>query len=132
MKNDSVVQVWCKRTTLATICKWYIDGGITIRSKSELVRLALEKLESSLIENGFQSFDSVQDATAFLVAAGIDIGPRADYNLLKNLKVDTSIFNEDISLRKAEGDGTFSKEALEEAVRKFQETLKGAKDEKKD
>jgi len=73
MKNDSVVQTRCKRTTLASLVLWYYDQGERVRSISELTRLTLEGMVEVLKNNGSATIvEDVEDAQRILQEFGLE------------------------------------------------------------
>ena len=89
-KNDSVVQVWCRRTTLANLLLGITENGSSVRSVGELVRVGLEMMEEVLKMNGLQGVEDVAEAEEVLKAFRIEnLNPsgRAKRNLMKNLQV---------------------------------------------
>jgi len=88
MKNDSVVQTWCKRTTLATLTLWYDGQGGKFRSLSELVRTVLEGMEEIIRQNGEVVIENVEEASEILKAFNLDSlnpGGKGRRNLYSNL-----------------------------------------------
>jgi len=73
MKNDSVVQTRCKRTTLATLVLWYYDQGERVRSISELARLTLEGMIEILKTSDVATIvEDVEDAQRILQEFGLE------------------------------------------------------------
>ena len=88
MKNDSVVQTWCKRTTLATLVLWYDSQGGKFRSLSELVRTVLEGMQEIIRENGEVVIESTEEANEILEAfklESLNPGGKGRRNLYSNL-----------------------------------------------
>lgn len=71
-KNDTVLNVRCKSTTLATIMSYFTTHGAIFINKSRLVRLALEEYEQYLVkEKGAVKCTSLEKARNYLDSKGI-------------------------------------------------------------
>lgn len=67
------VEARVRPTTLATIAKWMIEEGRRPRTKSELVREALEVLEELLVAaERVEKVEWTEDAMEFLESIGLD------------------------------------------------------------
>jgi len=92
VKNDSVVQTRCKRTTLATLVL-YLESkdGYIPRSISELVRDTLEGMEEMVIAAGASRVEDTSAATRILTERGFGIlntSSRGKKNLWNNLIIE--------------------------------------------
>lgn len=92
MRNDSVIQIRCKRVTLATLGLFMHEKGITPRSYSDLCRLALEGLaEMVTSQNPTLQVSNPSDATRILEELGLgNLNPqnRGKKNLMENLQLE--------------------------------------------
>jgi hypothetical protein len=88
------LQIWCKKTDLATIVLWYREQNILPRSKSQLGRLIVEDFARMIRESGAETIKDTQAALEILRGAGLEdpVPPGAKRQLLE-LKQRTS-FNE--------------------------------------
>jgi hypothetical protein len=117
-KNDSTLEVNCKRTTLAVLTIWFIQSFKRApKSKSELIRTVMEEAERSTIESGIsEPVETIEEAEDILNEAGIgglnryDRGKRG---LAFNMKVEDGRINRSISQRD-----------IDEALRLFKENNK--------
>ena len=128
MKNDSVVQTRCKRTTLATILVWYYDQNERIRSSSELTRMALEGFAEILRINGARDISDTEEADKILREFKIDnLNPsgRGQRNLYCNLTGLDSISVASRSARISEIKNTIpQKEDIDSVVRRLLDNYK--------
>lgn len=94
MKNDSVVQTWCKRTTLASLVLWYDKQGERFRSLSELVRASLEGMEEIIRQSGEIVVENIDEAEEILKAfklRNLNPGGKGRRNLYNNLAKASSL-----------------------------------------
>ncbi len=115
-KNDSTLEVNCKRTTLAVLTLWYIASFRRApKSKSELIRTVMEEAERSTIESGISSpVETIEEAEDILTEAGLggfNRGDRGKRGLVFNMKVEERRINRVLTQRD-----------VEEAVRLFKES----------
>jgi hypothetical protein len=113
MKNDSIIQSTCKRTTLANILVWLESNGERINSISELIRTSLEILDEQIRRSGFSHVVNVDDAINILDGLKGNLNPskRGSKNLYLNLVDLTSIK----SVKKI---SSLTNEDIEKAIRK--------------
>lgn len=96
IKNDSTLEVSCKRTMLAVLVKWYVvNFKRNPKSKAELLRTILEEAERSIIESGIaEPVETLDEAVAILENAGITglnrLG-RATKGLKFNMRINKNI-----------------------------------------
>jgi hypothetical protein len=108
MENTNL-QVWCKKTDLATILLWYRGQDILPRSKSQLGRLIVEDFARMIEESGAETVKDTQVALEVLRGAGLEdpVPPGAKRQLLE-LKQRTSYGEDEL------------KQAAEEAMKMLQ------------
>ncbi len=72
-RNDSTLEVSCKRTMLANLTKWYVlNYGRNPKSKADLLRTVLEEAERAIIVDGvIEPVGSIEEAQAVLGEAGL-------------------------------------------------------------
>jgi hypothetical protein len=133
---DCVVQTRVDKTTLATLFKFFDEGGNTPRSASELGRMALETLREVLVTNRLvRPIENTSEALRVLQNYGIrGLNPlgRGLSNQMKNLQLeglkpefDKGVYG---SLEGEKKDPIMSPEELEYATMLVEKSLKEGKE----
>jgi len=97
VKNDSIIQSTCKRTTLANLIIWQESSGERVRSISELVRTSLEILEEQIKKGGISNISKTSEAMKIVdqfTKDNLNPSKRGRKNLFCNLAELSSISRE--------------------------------------
>jgi hypothetical protein len=71
-EGNTNLQIWCKRTDLATILLWYRGQNILPRSRSQLGKLIIEDFARMIKESGAEIVEDTQAALEILRGAGLE------------------------------------------------------------
>lgn len=125
MKRDSLVQVWVRRTDLATALRYLEGQQFNVRFLSEIPTIIFEDTIELLIRKGMVSpVESVELADKMLERFKKQLNPqgRGRRNFLENLRDEVSESERPVRNEELEGSKDESVE-LAEALRKIKESL---------
>uniref|UniRef100_A0A6M3JZM4 Uncharacterized protein n=1 Tax=viral metagenome TaxID=1070528 RepID=A0A6M3JZM4_9ZZZZ len=89
-KADASIQARVSRKTLATIAMYLYDKGWPVRTKSELVRMAIEGFKKVIVSRGAREVLSSLEATRALERAGLgNLNVRGDRKFLEQLQLES-------------------------------------------
>ena len=89
---DTNLQVWCRRTELATLVLWYESGGTTIHKRSQLGKMVIEDMIEMIAKSGFEVVRETAEAIGILRERGLgELNPegRGERVLLERLQLES-------------------------------------------